>query len=341
MTQPGSTPVNPAFAAGINLRGAVDLSALKNPRPAPPAAAPPAAGGGSADGQPANGDDAAAASASASASAYAVDVTEQSFQELVQVSAQVPVVVSLGAAWSGQASSLNVMLERLVTGYAGRLLLARVDAEASPQIAQAFGAQAIPTVVALINGQPVPLFEGEMPQEQVGRLLDELLKVAAANGVNGSLGADTEPGTEQVPAPLPPLHQAAFDAIEAGDYDAAETAYRQALADQPADADAKVGLAQVQLMQRTAAIAADQAEALRRKAAADTDDTDAQLAVADLDIVGGHVEDGFGRILSFIAGHFGPERETARIRLLALFDVVGVSDPRVAKARQTLARALF
>ncbi|WP_434613159.1 co-chaperone YbbN [Arthrobacter sp. A5] len=334
MSQPGSLPVNPAFASGINLRGAVDLSALKNPRPAAPVPAPPGTDAGPED-QPAEG--------GAPASAYAVDVTEQSFQELVQVSAQVPVVVSLGAAWSGQWSSLNLMLERLVTGYAGRLLLARVDAEASPQIAQAFGAQAIPTVVALINGQPVPLFEGEMPQEQVGRLLDELLKVAAANGVNGSLGQDAEAGAEgEVPAAaLPPLHQAAYDAIEAGDYDAAGTAYRQALAEQPADADAKIGLAQVQLMQRTAVIDTDRADVLRRQAAEDKDDTEVQLAVADLDIVGGHVEEGFGRILSFIAGHFGPERETARVRLLELFDVVGVGDPRVAKARQTLARALF
>lgn len=335
MSQPGSVPVNPAFAAGVNLRGAVDLSALKKPRPAGPAGASPGGGAAPGDGQPADGADGTAAG-------YAVDVTEQSFQELVQVSAQVPVVVSLGAAWSGQSSTLNVMLERLVTGYAGRLLLARVDAEASPQIAQAFAAQAIPTVVALINGQPVPLFEGEMPEEQVGRLLDELLKVAAANGVNGNLGADpADADAEPTPPPLPPLHQAAFDAIEAGDYDAAETAYRRALADQPADADAKIGLAQVHLMQRTTALDTNQADALRHAAAQNTDDVDAQLAVADLDIVGGHVEDGLGRILEFIRAHFGPERETARIRVLELFDVVGGTDPRVSKARQALARALF
>lgn len=335
MSQPGSIPVNPAFAAGVNLRGAVDLSALKKPRPAGPAGASPGGGAAPGNGQPDEGADGATAG-------YAVDVTEQSFQELVQVSAQVPVVVSLGAAWSGQSSTLNVMLERLVSGYAGRLLLARVDAEASPQIAQAFAAQAIPTVVALINGQPVPLFEGEMPEEQVGRLLDELLKVAAANGVNGNLGADpADADAEPTPPPLPPLHQAAFDAIEAGDYDAAETAYRRALADQPADTDAKIGLAQVHLMQRTTAIDTEQAAAARHAAAQSTDDVDAQLAVADLDVVGGHVEDGFGRILAFISAHFGPERDTARIRLLELFDVVGVTDPRVSKARQALARALF
>jgi putative thioredoxin len=347
MSQPGSRPVNPAVAASINLRGAVDLSALKNARPP----APPAGGaGGAAGGQggpgtaPAGQDAAGPASLPGGqdaglAGGFVVDVTEQSFPELVQLSAQVPVIVSLGAPWSGQSAALNGILEGLVAEYAGRLLLARVDTETSPQIAQAFGAQAIPTVVAMIKGQPVPLFEGEMPQEQVRRFLEELLKVAAANGVDGMLGPQA--GAEPAERPLPPLHQAAFDAIEAGDYAAAESAYLQALAEQPADADAKVGLAQVQLMQRTGDVSADQTEQLRRSAAEAPDDVDAQLAVADLDVVGGHVEDAFSRIVGYIAAHFGPERETARVRLLELFDVVGISDPRVAKARQSLARALF
>ena len=342
MSQPGSRPVNPAVAASINLRGAVDLSALKNARPpAPPAggAGAGAAGAGSTAGAGGPAEAGAAGGPGAGAGGFAVDVTEQSFPELVQLSAQVPVVVSLGAPWSGQSAALNGILEGLVAEYAGRLLLARVDTETSPQIAQAFGAQAIPTVVAMIKGQPVPLFEGEMPQEQIRRFLDELLKVAAANGVDGNLGA--EAGAEPAERPLPPLHQAAFDAIEAGDYAAAESAYRQALAEQPADAEAKAGLAQVQLMQRTSDLGADQAEALRRSAADRPDDVDAQLAVADLDIVGGHVEDAFGRIVGYIAAHFGAERETARVRLLELFDVVGISDPRVATARQSLARALF
>ncbi|MCZ2404114.1 tetratricopeptide repeat protein [Paenarthrobacter sp. Z7-10] len=328
MTSPGSLPVNPAATAGINLRGAVDLSALKNPRPAAPTgSAAPAGGSGAAEGSDQGG--------------FAVDVTEQSFPEVVQLSAQVPVIVSLGAAWSGQSSALNTALERVVAGYAGRLLLARVDAEANPQIAQAFNAQAIPTVVAMIKGQPVPLFEGDLPEDQIRRFMEELLKVAASNGVDGTLGSAENDDAEPVEVPLPPLHQAAYDAIEAGDYAGAEAAYRQALAEQPADAEAKAGLAQVQLMQRTASLSAAEADDVRRRAADEPDLLEFQLAAADLDVVGGHVEDAFARLTAFIAGHFGPERETARVRLLELFDVVGSSDPRVAKARQALARALF
>ncbi len=347
MSQPGSRPVNPAAAASLNLRGAVDLSVLKNPRPAPPAPGAGGLGAGAASGpgtaSPQAGPQAAGSQGDDGPGNFAVDVTEASFPELVQLSGQVPVVVSLGAPWSGQSAELNAVLERVVAGYAGRLLLARVDAEANPQIAQAFAAQAIPTVVAMIKGQPVPLFEGEMPEDQIRRFFEELLKVAAGNGVDGTLGSDADADVAAEPAerPLPPLHQAAFDAIEAGDYAAAETAYRQALLEQPADAEAKAGLAQVQLMQRTGDVSAAQAEELRRNAAEQPDDVDVQLSVADLDVVGGHVEDAFTRIVGFIAGHFGPERESARVRLLELFDVVGISDPRVVKSRQALARALF
>ncbi|WP_125609943.1 tetratricopeptide repeat protein [Specibacter cremeus] len=306
--------VNPA--AGINLRGAVDLSALKN-RPAAPADAGGAAGSG--------------------ASQYAVDVNEAGFQELVNLSAQVPVVVSLGSGRSAQSAALNGVLETLMNEYNGRLVLGRVDADASPQIAQAFGVAVVPTVVALVKGQPVPLFEGDLPEEAIRRFLEELLKVAAGNGVTGTLGG----GGEDTPPPLPPLHQAAFDAIEAGDLDVAEEAYTKALADMPADTDAKVGLAQVHLMKRTAVLDTVQAAEVRTRAAGDVDDLEAQLAVADLDVSGGHVEDALARIVTYIAGHFGPERESARVRLLELYDVIGVSDPRVSASRQALARALF
>ncbi|WP_026555375.1 tetratricopeptide repeat protein [Arthrobacter sp. 35W] len=320
MTQP---PVNPAVAASLNLRGAVDLSALKNTRPAPAATA----AGNGADG--------------AGGQSYSVDVTEANFQDLVQLSAQVPVVVSLGAAWSAQSANVLAVLESLVAGYAGRLLLGRVDAEVSPQIAQAFGATAVPTIVALVKGQPVPLFEGELPHDQIERYLSELVKVAAANGVDGALGANRDGADAAEPEPLPPLHQAAFDAIEAGDLAAAEAAYTKALAEMPTDGDAKIGLAQVHLMQRTAVLNTEQADVLRRRAADAPEDLEAQLAVADLDVTGGHIEDAFARIVGFIKNNFGAERESARVRLLELFDVVGVSDPRVAAARQALARALF
>lgn len=311
-----NSPMSPNGPAGLNLRGAVDLSALKNRATAPAAGAP--AGG----------------------SPYAVDVNEQSFQEFVELSQKVPVVAALGSGRSNQSANVTAVLEKVVHEFGGQLALGRIDVDTSPQIAQAFGITAVPTVVALIKGQPVPMFEGELPEEQVKDFLTELLKVAASNGVTGNLGGAQDPAAAPEP-PVPPLHQTARDAIEAGDLETAQASYEKALAEKPNDTDAKIGLAQVHLMRRTAGINVVQADELRARAAGDPDDLEAALSVADLDVTGGHVEDALARLVKFIAMHFGPEREPARVRLLELYDVVGVSDPRVSASRQALARALF
>lgn len=331
MSSPGSRPVSPAAANQLNLRGAVDLSALRRPA-APPSSSIPAASGDSAG--------VASGGNRGNGQSIRVNATEGNFQDLVQLSSQIPVLFLLWSNRSLESSNLLQSLEAVVESYAGKVVLAAADVDAFPQLAQAFQVQAIPTAVAVLKGQPVPLFEGPASDLEIRGLIDELLKVAEANGVTGSIGAGA-PGAAAEAPPLPPLHQAAFDAIEAGDYAAAATAYRQALAEKPADAEAKAGLAQVELMGRLEPLTATEAEALRHQAAEEPDNVEVQLTVADLDISGGHIEDAFNRIVAFIGRNFGPERETARVRLLELFDVVGISDERVAKARQGLARVLF
>jgi putative thioredoxin len=334
MSSPASRPVPPAAASPLNLRGAVDLSALKQ-RQSPPAS-PGAAPGPPPGTPPVSGD---AGPNGTGPVPLRVNVMESNFQELVELSAKVPVVFALWATYSSESAAMLDTLERVINSYGGRLVLGAADIDAFPQLAQAFQVQAVPTAVAVLKGQPVPLFQGGADEEQVRALLDELLKVAAANGVTGSLGNGAPADAE--PAPLPPLHQAAYDAIEAGDYQAAAAAYRQALLEMPSDAEAKAGLAQVELMARLQPLSDQDTEALRTLAAEEPDNLDAQLGVADLDVAGGHVEDGLNRVVAFIGRNFGPERETARVRLLELFDVVGTTDERVAKARQNLARVLF
>jgi len=333
MSSPASRPVPPAAANLLNLRGAVDLSSLKRPAAPSGTAAP--------SGPPPGTAQAAQAQPGALAGGpeLRVDVTEANFQQLVELSAQVPVVFALWAPYSPESGSMLETLDRVVASYGGRLVLGAADIEAFPQLAQAFQVQAVPTAVAVLKGQPVPLFQGGADEQQVRSLFDELLKVAAANGVTGSL--DGGAGGEPEPAPLPPLHQAAFDAIEAGDYAAAAEAYRQALKEMPADHEAKAGLAQVELMDRLQSLSAQDSELLRAQAANEPDNLAAQFGVADLDVAGGHVEDALNRLVAFIGRNFGPERESARVRLLELFDVVGAGDERVAKARQALARVLF
>jgi putative thioredoxin len=222
-------------------------------------------------------------------------------------------------------------------------LLGRIDAQAEPQLAQSLvqslQAKAIPLVAAIVKGQPIPLFTGSYPSaEEIRPVLEEVLRVAEANGVTGRLeGGDAAVAEPEAPS-LPPLHAEALAAVESGDYDAAATAWQKALATDPRDTAATEGLARVGVLRRVQGV--DLASA-RAAAAAAPDDVAAQLVVADLDLVGGHVEDAFDRLLGVVQRTVGEERDLARTHLVELFAVVGPTDPRVVKARQALTRALF
>lgn len=307
---------------GAALRGAVDLSTLRN-RPAAPAPGTEAPDAGSGVAVP----------------FLVMDVTDETFAQVLELSRTVPVVVDLWAEWCGPCKQLSPVLERVVTELGGRLVLAKVDVDANPQLSQAFRAQSIPMVVALVGGQPVPLFTGAVPEQQVREVFAQLLQLAAQNGVTGSAAVDGEAAPEP-PAepPLPPLHAEAFEAIESGDYARAIAAYEKALAENPRDAEAKAGLGQVRLLDRVQGV--DLPEA-RAAAAAAPSDVAAQFTVADLDLAGGHVEDAFGRLLDLFAQLPTDERAPVRERLLELFALVGDADPRVIAARGRLASLLF
>jgi putative thioredoxin len=249
------------------------------------------------------------------------------------------VVVDLWAEWCGPCKQLSPILEKITQELAGRVLLAKVDVDANPQLAQGFRAQSIPMVVALIAGQPVPMFNGAVPEEQVRQVFDQLLQVAAQNGVTGTLATDApeEDGPAEEP-PLPPLHAEAFAAIENGDYATAVSAYEKALAENPRDEDARAGLGQVRLLDRVQGLDLQQA---RAEAAAAPNDVAAQFAVADLDIAGGHVEDAFGRLLDLFAALSADDRAPVRERLVELFGLIGAADPRVIAARNRLSNLLF
>jgi putative thioredoxin len=299
------------------LRGAVDLSALRN-RPAVPAPG---------------------VAPAAPMPSLVFDATDETFPQVLELSRTVPVVIDLWAEWCGPCTQLSPVLERVVTELGGRLVLAKVDVDANPQLSQAFRAQSIPMVVALVAGQPVPLFTGAVPEQQVREVFAQLLQLAAQNGVTGTVptGGVDEPADEAEP-PLPPLHAEAFDAIEAGDYPRAILAYEKALAENPRDADARAGLGQVRLLHRVQGL---ELQAARDAAAAAPLDVDAQFAVADLDVAGGHVEDALGRLLDLFAALPADERAPVRARLLELFGLVGDADPRVIAARGRLASLLF
>lgn len=316
MSQP--TPPRPP----LDVRGAVDLSALGRRATPPP-------GGGE---QP----------AATGAATAVVDVTgEADFTQAVQQSLQVPVVFALWASWSEASQTVTAELARIAGELDGRILLARVDAEAVPQVAQAFQAQAVPTVVAVLKGQALPLFQGPASPEDIRSVIDQLLEAAAANGLTGRIDTTAAPeaeAPEPEEPPLPPLHQAAYDAIERDDLDGAVAAYEQALAEDPKDDLARAGLGQVQLLRRTRDV---DLGAARAAAAAAPTDVAAQLVVADLDVLGGQVEDAFARLVDLVRATSGDDREQVRVRLVELFGVVGDADPRVTAARRALANALY
>lgn len=304
----------------VPLRGSVDLSQfVKKDEPAAPA--DQASAGGQQSAPP------------------VIQVTEQSLQELAQSSAQVPVVIVFLSSASPASKELVERMQRLMARYNGAFVLASCDIDTQMSVAGAFQVQAVPTVMALIAARPAPLFQGNAEDEQIIGVLDQVLEIARQNGVTGTVGgAPQQPQGEPEPPPLPPLHQEAYDAIEREDYVAAIDAYDRALRENPKDADARAGRAQVALMERSRLADVD---AVRGAAADAPHDVEAQMAVADLDVMGGQVEDAFARLIDVVRASAGPEREQVRVRLVELFDVVGTDDARVVKARQALAAALF
>jgi putative thioredoxin len=307
MSDPRSTP-------SIFTRGAVDLGALRAappPTPSNGSAAAPSSGAG-APGEPSLG-----------GQPTVIDVTEATFaDEVVQRSMTTPVVIDFWAEWCEPCKQLSPLLERLAVEGGGAWVLAKIDVDANPRIAQMFRVQSIPMVFAVVGGQPFNLFTGVQPEAQIRQVIAEVLK---AGGV-------------EVEEPSDPRMEAADDALITGDLDAAEAAYKKILAESPADSAAEAGLAHVLLARRVMGV--DAAKALA-DANANPDDLPAQLLAADVEVLSGDAEKAYGRLVDVIRRTFGDERETVRKHLVSLFTVAGPDDPAVAGARRALASALY
>ncbi|MGP4050573.1 tetratricopeptide repeat protein [Streptomyces sp. 2A115] len=281
-----------------------------------------------------------------SSASLVIDVDEAGFeQDVLQRSTEVPVVIDFWAEWCEPCKQLSPLLERLAAEYNGRFVLAKIDVDANQMLMQQFGIQGIPAVFAVVAGQALPLFQGAAPEAQIRGTLDQLIQVAEERfGLTGlTVDADAQPGeapaAPEVPAgPYDALLEAAVQALDAGDFGGAVQAYKNVLSDDPGNTEAKLGLAQAELLHRVQGADPQQ---VRKEAADKPGDVQAQIAAADLDLVGGHVEDAFGRLVDTVARTAGDDRDAARVRLLELFEVVGADDPRVTAARRALGRALF
>ena len=309
----------------MSMFGAVDLSSLSPRSTSGPAASAGAGAGGTGAGE------------GAVPGSLVVDVKAQNLREVVETSTRVPVVVVLHSSRSRASTDLAERLQTLAQEYAGRFQLGRVDVDTAPEVAQALQATAVPTVVALIAGQPVPLFQGAIPADQLRELLDQLLELAARNGVTGRLApraADAQPAEPEETE----VERAAREALERGDYAAAEEVYDHAIAQSPADDELKVARAQIRMLGR---MDGKDPRALLAAADAPGASVEDQLAGADAALALGDVNVALGRALEAVRSHAGEERETARLRLLELFEVIGTAAPEVVRARRQLAAILF
>ena len=296
--------------SAASLRGAIDLSSLVNP----PKSAPVPAGG----------------------STVVVPATDATFTAILDLSNTVPVIVEFYGA------GIEPTLGALVSSFGGKLVLATVDGSANPQLAQAFQVTEVPAVAAVIGGRPLQLFVGMPAEPEVRGVLEQVLQLAGQQGVTGTVPAPVDdpdaPEPEPVEAPLPPHHQEAYDAIAAGDYVLAAKEFQTAIAQDPRDHLAVAGLAQVNLLARLDGVTADE---VRAAAAAAPGDAAAQLAVADLDVSGGHLDDAFDRLLTLFPTLDADGKLDVRLRLVDYFEIAGADDPRVVAARRRLTGLLY
>jgi len=311
--RPGGRAQQPGPALPAALAGAVDLAAVK-----------------------ARADAAARAAESPAAGSHVIEVTEASFQaEVIDRSFQVPVLIDLWADWCQPCKQLSPVLEKLAAEGGGSWVLAKVDTEANPRIAQALQVQSIPTVYAVIGGQLVPGFQGALPEPQVREFVGAVLSAAQQANLSGAApGGDPTTPDE---APADPRFDAAEQALQDGDFAVAAQRYQAILDAEPANAEAALALRQVGLLQRVEKL---DASAVAR---ADTapDDIDAQLAAADYALASNDADAAFRRLLAAVRRTSADERDAVRDRLVEYFDILGPDDPRVGPARRELANALF
>ncbi|MGI8523937.1 MAG: co-chaperone YbbN [Nocardioides sp.] len=308
--------------------GAIDLSALKRPAPTQPSSAP--GGGGAAGG--------------GAASPYAVSIDEQNFQSVLESSVTAPVLLAFySRTRMPESGQLADDLATLSGEFGGKFLAGLVDIDAAPAIAQAMQIPSVPLVVVVLDGRPMPLLQDVVPLDELRTALTQVLQQFTAQGITGRhQPRTTAPATDEADEgdqeQVDPRYAAAQDALGEGDIDRAVEEYQQLADANPADAEAAAGLAMAKVLQRTQGVDLQQA---RADAAASPDEVAAQTMVADLDLLGGQVDDAFTRLIDLVRRTTGDERNAAREHLLGLFAAVGNDDPRVLRGRQGLASALF
>lgn len=311
------------FLSRASLAGAVDLSSLRKP-----------VTGNSNTDTPAQTLNGAAPAVMKVPDLLALG-TESNIKNFVTISQSVPVLIDFFADDLAESKTLSEKLKNIVTALNGKVFLLRIDTATQTQIVQAFGVTQVPTALAMLKGQPIPLFQGDQPEAAIQELIAKLLQVAAENGVTSVLEVSADFPTPQTEPELSPKHQAAFAAMESGDFESAVSAYQAALLESPADKLAVAGLAQAKLLVRTKDIDIDAVLASEPKSVEQAKlKADAQVAI-------GQTASGYKTILDLFAISDKDQREDLRRHLLELFDLAQPDSPELANARRALAALLY
>ena len=210
--------------------------------------------------------------------------------------------------------------------------LAHVNVDAESQVAAALQVQSIPFAVGVIGGQPVPLFESVPPNEQIRMVINKVLELAAQKGI----GKAEASGESEVP--MEPEEVEAMAAMERGDFETAGSWFEKWINRKPGDQMAKLGLAQVQLLQRIKDL---NPQNVLAEASSSPNDLEKQIRAADIEIANGQNKEAFDRLIRAVKIFEGDEQKKAREHLLNLFLLVDPNNPDLIKARQQLASALF
>jgi putative thioredoxin len=302
--------LNGSMTQPHSLRGAIDLSSLGAP-------AAPAAPAGS----------------------YVTEVDDASFDAAMQGSVRYPVLIEFYSPRAPEQQRLSKDLADLTDEAAGRWMLVRVNVDTSAALAAELQIKAVPTIAGVVSGQLVPLWQGTLGKEDAKARIEELLRMAAKYGIVGkATPVAPAPATGGEAPAIDPRYVAAYDAMEREDYATARQEFQGLLATNASDAIAKAGLAQSALLSR---VTSANPQAAVDALAANPDDLDAVLAMADLEAATGQLEASFARLVAAVRSHSGDEKDTVRKRLLELYDTCEPTDPAVLRSRRELASALF
>jgi putative thioredoxin len=301
------------MTSNFSLRGAVDLGALSQAKKA---------------------QESAKQALENAPAGVVIDVSEADFQEQVLNKSQnTVVIVDLWATWCEPCKQLSPLLEKLAAEFGGKFILAKVDVDANPQLAQMFQVQSIPSVFAIVKGQALPLFQGAVPEAQLRQVLDQVFKLAQEQG----LGTTEAEAGEVVEEEFDPEYEKAFEAMNQGKLDEAIGLFESLIEKNPNDEMLPAALKQATFLKRLSGY--DVKDVLQK--ALNLDDLDAQIAAADIEFASQKMAESFNRLIDYIRNHSGEERDKAKAHLLYLFEIAGDQEPLAVKARRDLASALF